>query len=181
MSLISRWPTGGIQVLNFYLSFKKKAMPNKKLKDYLDIHGIHYVTITHSKAFTMQYIAALTHISGHEIAKTVMVKVDGKMAMAVLPASYRINFAELKSVLGAKEVHLAHESEFKDMFPMCEVGAMPPFGNLWNIPVFVALSLTNAEKISFSAGNHMELIQMAYRDFQNLVNPQVLKYSYLAV
>lgn len=156
-------------------------MPVKVLKDYLDTHGIHYLNITHSKAYTMQKIAALTHISGKEIAKAVMVKVDGRMAMAVLPASTRINFSALKSMLEASDVHLANEEEFKNIFPNCDVGAMPPFGNLWNIPVYVAESLTNQERITFNAGNHMELIQMDYNDFERLVKPKVLRYSYQSV
>ncbi len=156
-------------------------MPVKVLKDYLDTHGIHYLNITHSKAYTMQKIAALTHISGKEIAKAVMVKVDGRMAMAVLPASTRINFSALKSMLEASDVHLANEEEFKNIFPNCDVGAMPPFGNLWNIPVYVAESLTDQERITFNAGNHMELIQMDYNDFERLVKPKVLRYSYQSV
>lgn len=156
-------------------------MPVKVLKDYLDTHGIHYLNITHSKAYTMQKIAALTHISGKEIAKAVMVKVDGRMAMAVLPASTRINFSALKSMLEASDVHLANEEEFKNIFPNCDVGAMPPFGNLWNIPVYVAESLTHQERITFNAGNHMELIQMDYNDFERLVKPKVLRYSYQSV
>ena len=156
-------------------------MPVKALKDYLDTHGIHYLTITHSKAYTMQKIAALTHISGNEMAKTVMVKVDGKMAMAVLPASTRINFSSLKSLLDADDLRLAHEDEFKDVFPNCEVGAMPPFGNLWNIPVYVAEKLTRQGHIAFNAGTHLELIQMDYKDFERLVKPKVLSYAYQSV
>ncbi|ASB49617.1 aminoacyl-tRNA deacylase [Alkalitalea saponilacus] len=156
-------------------------MPVQVLKNYLDKHGIRYLTISHSKAYTMQKIAALTHISGNEIAKTVMVKVDGKMVMAVLPASTRINFSAFKEYFDATEVRLALESEFKDVFPHCEVGAMPPFGNLWNIPVFVAEKLTRQKNISFNAGNHMELIQMSYKDYDQLVQPYVFQYAYQSI
>ena len=150
----------------------------KKLKDFLDEHGIEYISITHSKAFTAQKIAASTHIPGKEIAKTVMVKIDGKMAMAVLPASYLVDFELLKSALGAKKVNLAQEKEFTSIFPNCEVGAMPPFGNLWNLGVFVAESLEENEEIAFNAGSHTELIKMAFHDFKRLVNPVVIKYSF---
>ncbi|WP_026475255.1 aminoacyl-tRNA deacylase [Alkaliflexus imshenetskii] len=153
-------------------------MPLQALKEYLEKNGVRYTNITHSKAYTMQSIAALTHISGKKIAKTVMVVVDGKMSMAVLPASTRINFSALKEALGATDVHLARENEFKDIFPNCEVGAMPPFGNLWNIPVYVAESLTDQENIAFNAGNHSELTQMSFRDYERLVHPQIFKYSY---
>ena len=150
----------------------------KKLKDFLDNHGIEYISITHSKAFTAQKIAATAHIPGKELAKTVMVKIDDKMAMAVLPASYRVDFDLLKGALGAKKVELAQEKEFSVIFPNCEVGAMPPFGNLWDLGVFVAESLAENEEIAFSAGSHTELIQMNFGDFKKLVNPVIIKYSF---
>jgi len=105
-------------------------MPVQKLKQYLDENKVQYVTIGHSPAFTAQQIAASAHVSGKELAKTVMVKVDGQMAMAVLPATHQINFDLLKEATGTKMVELAGEDEFKQLFPNCEVGAMPPFGNL---------------------------------------------------
>ena len=152
-------------------------MPMQKLKEYLDKNGIRYVTISHSKAYTAQTIAASAHIPGQELAKTVIIKVDGCLAMAVLPASYRVDFSMLKEATGTKKVELAKEEEFEDIFPNCEVGAMPPFGNLWNMRVFVAQSLTGDEMISFNAGSHTELIRMAFSDYVKLVNPQVVKYS----
>jgi Ala-tRNA(Pro) deacylase len=153
-------------------------MPVQALKDFLERNGVKYNNITHSKAYTMQSIASMTHISGKKLAKTVMINIDGKLAMAVLPASTRINFSALKDALGASNVSLAYEREFADLFPNCEVGAMPPFGNLWNIPVYVAESLTSQDKIAFNAGNHLELTEMPYKDYERLVHPKVLKYSY---
>jgi len=150
----------------------------KKLKDFLDEHGIEFVSVTHSKAFTAQKIAAAAHIPGKELAKTVIVKIDGKIAMAVLPASYRVDFELLKSALGAKQVELAQEKEFIDIFPKCEVGAMPPFGNLWDMGVFVAESLAENSEIAFNAGSHTELINMKFSDFKDLVNPVIIKYSF---
>ena len=152
-------------------------MPVKKLKDFLDSNNIKYVTLSHSPAYTAQQIAASAHIPGKELAKTVMVKIDGKMAMAVLPASYKVNFNLLKKTAGAKKVELASEDEFKDMFPECEVGAMPPFGNLYGMEVFVAKSLAEDEEIAFNAGSHTELIRLAYNDFEKLVKPKVVKFS----
>ena len=149
----------------------------KKLKDFLDKEGIEYISITHSKAFTAQKVAASAHIPGKELAKTVIVKIDGKMAMAVLPASYRVDSDLLKGALGAKTVELAQEKEFKDIFPNCDVGAMPPFGNLWDMDVFVAESLAENEEISFNAGSHTELVRMKFGDFRNLTNPVIIKYS----
>jgi Ala-tRNA(Pro) deacylase len=152
-------------------------MPVKKLMEYLDSHNINYVTISHSPVFTAQEIAASAHIPGKELAKTVMVKIDGKMAMAVLPASYRIDFDLLKEAAGAGTIELASEKEFEDLFPDCEVGAMPPFGNLYGMDVFAAASLAEDTDIAFNAGSHSELIRLPYKDFERLVRPKVLKFS----
>lgn len=152
-------------------------MPLKKLQAYLDRHQIEYITIRHSLAYNAQRIAATTHIPGKEMAKTVIVKIDGRMAMAVLPASYLINLQWLKEATGANLVQLASEMEFKDRFPNCEVGAMPPFGNLFDMEVYVAESLAEDEEIFFNAGTHVELIRMAYSDFERLVEPVVLRFS----
>lgn len=152
-------------------------MPSKILKDYLDSRKVKYVSIKHSIAYTAQEIAASAHISGKELAKTVLIKADGKMLMSVLPASYRIDFEALKFALGAERIRLANEQEFKDRFPECEVGAMPPFGNLYDMEVFVAQSLTDDEEIYFNAGTHTELIHMSYKDFEKIVQPKILKFS----
>lgn len=152
-------------------------MPLRKLKEFLETHNIKYVTISHSQAFTAQEIAATSHIPGKQLAKTVMVKIDGTMAMAVLPASHRVDFDQLKKATGAKRVELATEQEFKDLFPECEIGAMPPFGNLYGMQVFVAESLAEAEDIAFNAGSHTELIRMSYKDFETHAKPKVMKFS----
>jgi Ala-tRNA(Pro) deacylase len=152
-------------------------MPAKKLKEFLDSHQVKYESISHSKAYTAQKVAASAHIPGKELAKTVMVKVDGNMAMAVLPASFQVDFDQLKKSSGAIRVELASEADFKDLFPDCEIGAMPPFGNLYNMDVYVAESLAEDEEIAFNAGSHSELIQMSYKDFERLVKPKTLKFS----
>ena len=152
-------------------------MPVKKLKEFLDSNGIEYVTISHSKAYTASQVAASAHIPGKELAKTVMIIVDGKMSMAVLPASYRVDFDLLKKAINAKKVELSSELEFRYSFPNCEVGAMPPFGNLWDMDVYVAESLAEDEEIAFNAGSHVELIRLAYKDYERLVKPRVIKFS----
>jgi Ala-tRNA(Pro) deacylase len=152
-------------------------MPSKKLKDYLDKFEVPYKTITHSQAFTAQKIAASTHIRGKNMIKTVMVMINGQPAMALLPASYQVDFSLLKEITGEGNVRLASEDEFKGMFPDCEPGAMPPFGNLYNIEVFAAKVLTEDDEIAFNAGNHSEVIQMHYRDFERLVHPKVMKFA----
>jgi Ala-tRNA(Pro) deacylase len=153
-------------------------MPVKELKEYLDSNKIKYETIGHSQVFTAQEIAASAHIPGKEMAKTVVVRIDGKMAMAVLPASYRVDFELLKEAAGASSVELASEEEFEDLFPDCEIGAMPPFGNLYGMDVFVAASLAEDEDIAFNAGSHSELIRLSYKDFERLVAPKVVKFSH---
>ncbi len=152
-------------------------MPVKKLKDFLDKNKVKYTSLNHSRAYTAQEAAASSHIPGKEVAKTVIVKMDGKMSMAVLPASCKIDFELLKQASGAKEVALASEMEFKDMFPDCDVGAMPPFGNLYGMEVYSAEKLTEDSEISFNAGSHTELIKLSYKDFEKLVKPKILKFS----
>ncbi|MBU6391803.1 MAG: YbaK/EbsC family protein [Planctomycetota bacterium] len=151
-------------------------MPVKRLKEFLDTHSIKYVIISHSRAFTAQETAISAHISGKELAKTVVVKIDGKMTMAVLPSSYKVDFGLLRKVAGASKVEIASEKEFKDLFPGCEIGAMPPFGNLYGMEVFVAESLAEDEDIAFNAGSHRELVKMAYKDFERLVKPKIAKF-----
>ena len=151
-------------------------MPITKLQRFLDEHNILYTRISHSLAYTSQGIAALAHIPGRELAKTVVVKIDGKMAMAVLPASAHIDLIQMRAAVRANAVELATEGEFKDRFPDCETGAMPPFGNLYELPVFVDDSLTRDKEIVFNACSHRELIRMAYADFERLVKPKVLSF-----
>jgi Ala-tRNA(Pro) deacylase len=153
-------------------------VPVQRLKEFLDTQGVKYVIIQHSPAFTAQEIAASAHIPGKEVAKTVMVRVDGKMAMAVVPASLKVNFDLLREAAGAELVALASEAEFQDMFPGCEVGAMPPFGNLYEMAVFVSQALSEDEEIAFNAGSHTELMRLSYQDFERLVRPNVAKICY---
>ena len=147
------------------------------LKNFLDSHNIKYVVISHSPAYTAQEVAASAHIPGKELAKTVMIKVDEKLMMAVLPASYKIDFQQLRNAIGTDHVELATEAEFRDRFPECELGAMPPFGNLFGMEVLVAQSLAEDMEIAFNAGTHRELVKLAYHDFNELVKPRLLKFS----
>ncbi len=152
-------------------------MPIEKLKAFLDESRVKYVIIRHSPAFTAQEIAASAHVPGRELAKTVMVVVDGKMAMAVLPASYQVELGLLRETSGAESVELAKEDDFTRLFPDCEVGAMPPFGRLYGMETFVADKLTEDEEIVFNAGNHTELLRLAYKDYARLVEPRVLTFA----
>jgi len=149
-------------------------MPVAKLKEYLENHHVKYSCLSHSVAFTAQEVAASAHVSGKNLAKVVIVKVGGQLAMVVLPAHDHVNFAILKSATGSDDVDLASESAFKNQFPECEVGAMPPFGNLYDVPVYASSQLSTFDKILFNAGTHTELMQLAYQDFERLVKPKII-------
>jgi Ala-tRNA(Pro) deacylase len=152
-------------------------MPVRKLKDFLDKEKIKYVSIVHSPAFTAQEVAASAHITGRELAKTVIVELDGKMAMAVLPANRKIVLQDLREVTGCDEVKFASEDEFREKFPECETGAMPPFGNLYAMEVYASPELGENEEIAFNAGSHTEVIKLAFRDFDRLVHPRVMSFT----
>lgn len=151
-------------------------MPVRQLRDFLDSNNVKYVVITHSTAYTAQEIAALTHTKGKDLAKTVIVKLDDALAMAVLPASHQIDLRALKEGAGAKSIGLASEGEFRSRFPGCETGAMPPFGNLYDMHVYVDESLRAEKEIVFNAGTHNELVRLSYADFERLVLPKVLSF-----
>jgi Ala-tRNA(Pro) deacylase len=148
---------------------------SRKLQSFLDENHIKYITVAHSRAFTAQEIASSMHIPGKELAKTVIVKLDGKFAMVVLPASFKVDFEALKSATGAAKVELATEMDFQNLFPDCETGAMPPFGNLYDIPVYVSKELTADEEIVFNACTHTDTIRMHYKDYEQLVKPIVIQ------
>ncbi len=152
-------------------------MPIKKLTGFLDQNHVQYVTIRHSPAYTSQEIAASAHIKGKNLAKVVIVRVDGRLAMAVLPAKFQVDLDRLRESLRAERVELASEEEFSAKFPECEPGAMPPFGNLYDMPVYVDPSLARAEEIAFEAGSHVELIQLSFQDFRRLAQPQILEFA----
>jgi Ala-tRNA(Pro) deacylase len=148
-----------------------------KLQAFLDAHDVKHSILQHSRAYTAQDIASPAHIAGKDLAKTVIVKIDDELAMAVLPASEHVDTYALKQALGAQAVRLAAELEFERCFPDCETGAMPPFGNLYGMRVFVEHDLTNNREIAFNAGSHSTLMRLAYKDFDELVRPTVLKIS----
>jgi Ala-tRNA(Pro) deacylase len=152
-------------------------MPVRQLKEYLDQERIKYVTIIHSPAYTAQEVAASAHIPGKELAKTVIVELDGEMAMAVLPANRKIVLQDLREVTGSDQVKFASEDEFRQRFPGCETGAMPPFGPLYGMDVYLAEALTQLENIAFNAGSHTEVIRMPFKDFERLVQPRVMSFT----
>lgn len=152
-------------------------MTLEKLKEYLDNHGVKYVVVSHSLAYTSQEIAHSAHISAKQMAKTVVVRVDGRFCMAVLPASYKVDLHLLRDITGARKVELATEDEFSSMFHGCEVGAMAPFGNIYGMDVYVSDLLAAQEEIAFNACSHRELVKMSYKDFDRLVQPKVMEFA----
>lgn len=148
----------------------------RRLQEYLDSHHVHYKVLGHREAYTAPEIAHTLHVSGKMLAKVVMIKADERFVMAVLPSNWKIDFARLKEALGSRHVRLASEDEFKGLFPDCEVGAMPPFGNLYGIDVYVDQSLTEDEQVVFEAGTHDGAVKLRYQDFANLVHPIVAEF-----
>lgn len=152
-------------------------MAAKRLIDFLDGQKVHYVNIIHPRTYTAEETASSAHIPSQDMAKPVMFWVDGRLTMVVLPANEQVSYEELRESLGAISVELANETEFCDFFPDCEQGAMPPFGNLYGIPVYESQRLTRDKVLAFNAGSHTELIRMSHEDWQKLVHPTVVTLS----
>jgi Ala-tRNA(Pro) deacylase len=152
-------------------------MPATALKQFLDRRKVKYVSIVHSVAYTAQEVAESAHLAGKELAKTVIIKINGVLAMAVLPANRKVVLQDLREELGVAQVQFATEDEFRNRFPDCETGAMPPFGNLYEMEVYVSPNLAERTEIAFNACTHSELIQMSFADFERLANPKSLQFS----
>jgi Ala-tRNA(Pro) deacylase len=147
----------------------------KRLKALLDEAKVPYEVYNHALAYTAQEIAAKQHFSGNEMAKVVMLEVDDRLVMGVIRGNDKINLNEVRDSLGARHVRLASEDEFIARFPECEIGAMPPFGNLFGVKVCVDPALAQDESIYFNAGNHVQTVHMKYKDFENLVRPEIAR------
>jgi Ala-tRNA(Pro) deacylase len=148
-----------------------------RLEAYLRENQVPYQTQHHPTAFTAQAVAEREHISGKLLAKVVMVVADGDMIMLVLPAANRVDVAQAAAILGAREVRLADESEFAATFSDCEVGAMPPFGNLYGLPMYVDKTLAADETIFFQAGTHTDTMSLKFADFERLAKPNVADFA----
>jgi len=144
----------------------------------LDKSSVSYEITEHASAFTAQQMAAAEHEPGKYVAKPVIVKADDKYIMCVLSACYKIDLAALKSQLGAKSVELAQEKEIGKIFDDCELGAEPPFGNLYDLPTIMDKVLKKDDHITFQAGTHEKAIRMSMDDYRKLVEPKVLEFSY---
>ena len=152
------------------------AIP-RNIKQYLFHNSVSYSHKTHAVAYTSQEIAQTEHVPGEEFAKTVVLDADGRLILSVLPADHIINLEILKNQIGCRHLSLASEIEFTEKFPSCELGAMPPFGKLFGIPLYCDSALSKQAEIEFNAGSHADTIRMTYAGFVKLENPVVLRFS----
>ena len=150
----------------------------ERLEQYLGENKASFEIMTHTLAYTMQEVAAALHVPGKQVAKVVMVKADGEIVMLVVPTPYRLNFSKVRATLGAKKVSLAKEEEFAHLFPDCSTGAMPPFGNLYDVPVYVEQASTQEANIVFRVGTHQHTMKVAYKDFERLAQPTVGEFAW---
>jgi Ala-tRNA(Pro) deacylase len=150
----------------------------ERMEKYLRENGVGFQVETHDQAFTMQEVAAALHVPGNQVAKVVIVCADKEKVMLVLPAPYRMNVDLVRDMVDAKEVRLAKEEEFADLFPDCATGAMPPFGNLYGVPVYADRSMAEEPDMVFRIGTHRETMKIAYNDFVRLAQPVVGDFSW---
>jgi Ala-tRNA(Pro) deacylase len=154
-------------------------MPIRSLNQFLNENHVRYTCYNHKPTFTAQETAEVLHVSGHELVKTVLLIVDGRMVMAVLPACERIDFNLFKQQAGAKHVDLAAEQDIVNLAPLCDRGSLPPIGNLYGMEVFVSTTVVADEVICFCGGTHTEDIRMSYDDWEHLVQPRIMSFTYM--
>jgi Ala-tRNA(Pro) deacylase len=147
-----------------------------RLREFLEMNKVPYSVHSHPQAYTAQEIAALSHVAGRMLAKVVMVKAGDELIMLVVPADRRVDLERVRTLLG-RDVRLATETEFRDAFPGCEVGAMPPFGNLFGVPAYLDRSLEEDDEIVFNAGTHSLTAKLAFEDFVRLTNPSIGEFT----
>jgi len=150
-------------------------MATTNLVQYLNKTGVSFELLSHIPAFSAHEVATATHVQDKELAKTIIISADESKWMAVLPADFRLNDRLVKRALGVRHVHFIQEEELTNLFPDCEIGAMPPLGNLYSLPVVVDKTLTYNDQIVFNAGTHTESVKMKFKDFENLVHPRVVQ------
>ncbi|HOW83756.1 MAG TPA: YbaK/EbsC family protein [Spirochaetota bacterium] len=153
-------------------------MLGERIKRFLDENHVTYEFISHPREFSSTRTCQAAHVHGNEFAKTVILKMDGRLVMCVVTANQMVFPGYMKNFFNAKNIEIASESDFKNAFPDCEVGAMPPFGNLYGVDEFISMDLTRDEYIAFNAGSHTELIRMKFSDFEKLVHPRIVNLHY---
>lgn len=149
------------------------------VREYLESHKAGYEALPHAQAFAAREIAHTLHVAEAQFAKAVILRADGRQVMAVLPGSHRVNIHRLREELGASHLEMASESELAALCADCELGAFPPFGNLYGMEVWVDSELARSREIIFNAGSHTEALRMKYPDYARLVNPHVALFAEL--
>ena len=147
---------------------------SERLRTFLDSRGAEFTLTAHPKAFTAREVAMAEHLSLREVAKTVVLFGDGAYHIAVVPASKLVDFHEVRAALGLSQARLATEKELAELFPDCELGAMPPLGPLYGLPVYLDAVLAGQDTIAFNAGTHCDVIHMRTADFRRLVSPHIV-------
>ncbi|MGE5647972.1 MAG: aminoacyl-tRNA deacylase [Acidobacteriota bacterium] len=148
-----------------------------QLQEFLDQNQIRYTHTVHPLAYTAKEVASAERVPAREVAKTVVFLSENGYGMAVLPADSVVDLEQLRQDLGLSRLRLATEAELAELFPSCELGAMPPFGNLFSLPVYVDARLAGEDMIAFNAGTHRDVIHMHFRDFNALVNPAIVPFA----
>ena len=148
-----------------------------RIRDFLDSQNVRYEELSHSTAYTGQEVAHTLHLSGKRCAKTVVLEGDGRLAMAVLPASNRLDLQDLQEAMEVEHLEMLAESALEELFPDCEAGAIPPLGRLYGMEVWVDQAVCDREHIVFCAGTHEDCIRMKYSDFAKLVQPRPSRFS----
>ena len=148
-----------------------------KIRELLQNERINYQVLEHDLAYTAAEIAEAMHLPGHQMVKSVVVNGDGKWMLCVLSATHKIDFAKLKQAFSFEEVSLANEGKVASLFPGCDVGAMPPFGQLAGIPVYVDINLKENETIAFNAGTHTDMLKIKFKDFLLVAKPTFADFS----
>jgi Ala-tRNA(Pro) deacylase len=148
----------------------------ERLEEYLRDEGVGFEEHQHPEAFTSQEVAAAEHVPGRMVAKVVVVMADGDLIMLVLPGHHHVDLNRASEAIG-RQVRLATEEEFAPAFPDCEPGAMPPFGNLYGLPVYADRELAANERIVFDAGTHTDTMSIPYVDYERLAQPTVADFS----
>ena len=156
---------------------RSPTVATRRIKEFLDGNKAKYVIVTHSPAFTAQEVAEAAHIPGRHLAKTIVVKIDGKLAMAVVPAHREVDMSALRAAAGAHYAELADKAEFAERFEGCQLGAMPPFGNVFGMETYVDRELTHEDYIAFNAGSHTDVIAMRFADYRRLAHPRLVAIS----
>jgi len=152
---------------------RREAMISARLKQFLDDNGAAYTVVQHDPAFTAQQLAARMHVPGRELVKVVVVRLDGRHALAAVPAPRLVDFKALARLVGVKKCSLASEDELQQLFPDCEVGAMAPFGNLYQLATFVDEEVSDIESMVVNAGTHADAVRLRYSELERLVHPRV--------